>query len=229
MPDLTEGPQPVFVVMVDDHNFELGVFPFTDQQRAVEFARQVFEENRPADGDMTAEELEEAGIGVEEVPGSLFSATYSEEGDSVWVLSRPLDQSPPSGGWPKCLYCTGEHEPRWLCSPAKQVLDTLIARGMEMNMPTLVFPEPIPMDQQEGLGQVDALVAQLVVMGATIEVAGMARPALMFTGLTAHGDRIPRYLYAGDVGDIRRAVKLVSDMAGLAIRNAAQANGGRRR
>lgn len=56
----------------------------------------------------------------------------------------------------ECRYCVQEHEPRWLCDPAKRVLDAMIdamiERGMSMNMPTLEFPEPIPMSDQASLG-----------------------------------------------------------------------------
>lgn len=123
-----------------------------------------------------------------------------------------------------CLYCTGRHEPRWLCDSAKRVLDGLLARGMAMDMPTLEFPDPIPMSQQPGLGQVDDLIAQLVVMGATVDTAGLYRPALVFTGRTVHGGNMPRLLYPGSNQDLRRTVALVRDMAETAIRNAAKAN-----
>lgn len=225
MPDLVDDGRSVFVVMVDDHNCDTTGHLFTDRAVALAFAREFYQTWRP--DDLTDAEIEEHEIGEHDVAGWLYSATYSTEGDTVWVVEKTLDQHAPAGALPRCLYCTAEHGPRWLCDPGKRVLDAMIARGMEMNMPTLEFPEAIPMDQQPGLGEVDALVAQLVVMAATIEVAGLHRPALVFTGLTAHGGQMPRYMYPGDDTDLRRASKLVSDMTDLAIRTAANANRGR--
>lgn len=225
MSGFVDDPRVVFVVMVDDHNFDTQAHLFSERAAALAFAREFYEAWRP--DDLTDAEIEEHGIGEEDVPGWLYSATYSTEGDTVWVVEKTLDALAPAGTLPRCLYCTRDHGQRWLCDQGKRVLDAMIARGMEMNMPTLEFPEPIPMDQQPGLGQVDALLAQLVVMGATVDIAGRHQPALMFTGVTAHGERMPRYLYPGGDDDLRRASQLVSDMTVLAIRTAAEANRGR--
>lgn len=125
-------------------------------------------------------------------------------------------------GEPKCHYCTDRHSTRFLCNPAKKVLDAMVARGMSFNMPTLEFPEPISMPRAD-LPDVDVLAAQIVVMGAVIDVAGVARPALVFTGQSTHGGPLPRVLYAGEDDDLTRLSTLVSDMAKLAINTAAHA------
>jgi hypothetical protein len=127
-------------------------------------------------------------------------------------------------GEPRCRYCTDRHSTRFLCNPAKKVLDAMVAKGMSFNMPTLEFPEPIAMPRPD-LPDVDVLAAQIVVMGAVVEVAGVARPALVFTGQGVHEGPLPRWMYAGEDDDLTRLSTLVSDMTALAIKTAARARG----
>lgn len=121
----------------------------------------------------------------------------------------------------KCGFCASLHEPRFLCDPAKRVLDALIERGMSFNMPTLEFPQPLS-GQELGLGAPgDKLVAQLVVMAGVVDAAGIPQPMLAITGRAHDGAVLPRWIYPATDEDILRTRDLVVDMADLAIRTAA--------
>jgi hypothetical protein len=90
-------------------------------------------------------------------------------------------------------------------------------------MPTIELPEPI--NHADAFGQDTVLIAGLVVKAATAEVAGTARPVLIFTGEDVDGRVLPNWLYAGEPAAIRRTVKLISDMGALAISTARKQGG----
>jgi len=125
-----------------------------------------------------------------------------------------------------CRYCDETHEPRYLCDPARRVLDAMVARGMSFNMPTLAFPEPIPAAELGlglGLGPDDRLVVQVSVMGAVVpDAGGVIRPAVIFTGRDAYGAQLPRWLYAADDDGMNRLAQLVREMTALAKYSAAK-------
>lgn len=118
----------------------------------------------------------------------------------------------------QCPWCEAEHGDLLLCPPAKRILDELYAQGTRYNMPTIEFSEPINGAGMFGSGTV--LVAQLVLKAATIPVAGVPRPTLIFTGRDASDKPLPSWIYPGGPADIRAAVKLVSDTADMAIQAA---------
>lgn len=67
---------------------------------------------------------------------------------------------------PPCSWCDQRHDVRYLCDPAKAILDALYQRGARGNMPTLEFPDPIPAAQfygDLGLGPDARVLSQLVV------------------------------------------------------------------
>lgn len=120
-----------------------------------------------------------------------------------------------------CRFCEQQHRPRFLCNPAKRVLDTLIERGMSFNMPTLEFPEPLPgIEQQLGMNPGDRLLVQLVVKAALIPFAGTVKPGVVFTGRTPGEEVLPQWLYAGTAEEMRKMVALVADVTEMAIRRA---------
>jgi len=120
---------------------------------------------------------------------------------------------------PKCRYCTYLHAADKLCDPARHVLDALLARGMSFDMPTLEFPDALPAEEL-GLGGY-TLIQQLVVeAGILPDSGGVTRPALIFTGLDIYGNRLVPLLYVGDDEMIGNIVRLVADMAEMAIRRA---------
>lgn len=124
----------------------------------------------------------------------------------------------------RCPYCRQRHMPRYLCDPAKRVLDELQARGASYTMPTLELPDPIPAAQLGlGLGPDDQLVSQLVVQAALIPHAGVRHPALVLTGRSPYG-QLPHWLYAAGDTELRATADLVRDMAELAIRRAGAAS-----
>lgn len=75
----------VYVAMIDDRHVDPEAYVFTTEALAVGFARN------------EAFELARANTDVDESPvspvsGWLYHATYSVEGDSVWVVARELDK-----------------------------------------------------------------------------------------------------------------------------------------
>ena len=117
-----------------------------------------------------------------------------------------------------CHWCDGQHGDLLLCAPAKRILDELYKQGTRHKMPTVEFSEPIHGAAMFGEGTV--LLAQFVVKAATVPVAGVPRPTLIFTGRDAQESPLPSWIYPGTPNDIREAVKLVADTADMAIRAA---------
>ena len=71
----------LYVAMVDDRHTDPYARLFTTPERAIDYARRLAEENaaRPQD-------VEES-----EVEGWLYHATWSTEGDAVWVVPREVE------------------------------------------------------------------------------------------------------------------------------------------
>lgn len=125
-----------------------------------------------------------------------------------------------------CRYCAQRHRPRFLCDPAKRILDALIARGMEFDMPTVDFPEPIPAHELGlGLQPGDHVLRQIVVLAGTMQVAGTPVPVVAFTGQGIGGQPLPRWLYPADEHDMRRFAELVASRIDLAVATAAGQRG----
>lgn len=124
-----------------------------------------------------------------------------------------------------CRFCEDTHRPRYLCNPAKRILEALLERGMSFNLPTIEFPEPLSgVEQQLGLNPGDKLLVQFVVKAALIPFAGIVKPGLIFTGRTPAGEVVPQWLYAGGDEDLRGLAKLVADITEMAIGRAAEIN-----
>ena len=119
---------------------------------------------------------------------------------------------------PECRYCEQRHEPAILCDPAKRVLDALLERGQRFDMPTVEFPEAI--NHADMFGEDTVLVAGVVVKAAVTEVAGTPQPILIFTGTDIDGRPLPNWLYCASPPDMKRVMKLVTDMGTMAIRRA---------
>jgi len=124
---------------------------------------------------------------------------------------------------PECRYCEQQHEPTLLCDPAKRVLDALYAQGQRFDMPAVEFPEPV--SHADAFGDGTVLVAQVIVKAAITDVAGVARPVLIFTGRDSDGKPLPNWLYCGAASEVRKIVKLVADMGEMAIRRAREQGG----
>lgn len=118
----------------------------------------------------------------------------------------------------ECRYCDQRHHPTYLCEPAKRVLDALHAQGQRFDMPTVELTAPI--NHADAFGEGTVLVAQLVVKAGLVPVASVTRPVLIFTGRDSDGKILPQWLYCAAPADIRKVVKLVADMAEMAIRRA---------
>lgn len=121
-----------------------------------------------------------------------------------------------------CVHCDASHAARFLCDPAKAVLDGLAARAAERNITTRDFLDTPIIDNPlgPGFGPDDRLLTQLVVQAAAIPIgdSDVTQPAVVFTGLDHTGAKLPQWLYCGTVTDMERTKKLVADMCDLAIR-----------
>jgi len=125
-----------------------------------------------------------------------------------------------------CRFCSQSHRPRYLCDPARRVLNALIERGMSFNMPTVDFPEPIPaQDMGIGLAPGDRLMRQVVVMAATVEVAGTPHPMVIFTGRDTDGQPLPRWMYPADQQDMATLKELLVSRIDLAVATADKQRG----
>jgi len=118
----------------------------------------------------------------------------------------------------QCRYCEQEHAREFLCDPARRVLDALAERGQRFDMPTVEFPEAI--NHADAFGEDTVLVAGVVVKAAVTEVAGVPQPVLIFTGNDIDGRPLPNWLYCASPPDMKRVMKLVTDMGTMAIRRA---------
>lgn len=75
----------VFVVMVNDRHSDPEPFVFTTEEDAVDFARARAREYA----------YDQSDIDESPADGWLYRATYSVEGDSVWVISKGIDENLP--------------------------------------------------------------------------------------------------------------------------------------
>lgn len=120
-----------------------------------------------------------------------------------------------------CPFCEHEHGERFLCDPAKAYLDAVKASGADLTMPDVQFDRPIPA-LELGLGldaaTGDRMIVQVVVQASMIEVGGTWHPSLVFTGLDAQRQRLPRWLYAGSQPEVDAVAKLVRRQADAAIK-----------
>lgn len=124
-----------------------------------------------------------------------------------------------------CRYCENDHGDLLLCPPAKRVLDALYAQGQRFDLPTIEFPDPIT--GPGALGDNTVLVQNVVVKAAVMDVSGVARPVLIFTGHDIGGNVLPHWVHPASDDDLLRVSKLVADMTEMAIRRAKQQREGR--
>lgn len=119
-----------------------------------------------------------------------------------------------------CRYCTEDHPERFLCDPVKQFLDAMYARSRSFDIPDVEFADPVQQIMGAGFG--DVVLGQFVVQSATIPVAGVIRPAIIFTGrsVTNLTDSLPRWIYVGDDQELDRAATLVRNQVALACSTA---------
>lgn len=127
-----------------------------------------------------------------------------------------------------CRFCSVRHRPRFLCNPAKGILDAMIERGDSLTMPAVDFPEaPIPVeDMGIGLESGDQLLRQVVVMAGTAEVAGTPQAVVVFTGQGVDGQPLPRWLYIAGDRDMQGLRELVNSRIDLAVTTARQQRSG---
>lgn len=82
----------LYVAMVNDRHEDPAAHVFTTAGQAIDFARQHYTDNVP--DDLDEQERADAAIGEHEPPEEwLYHATYSTEGDSVWVVETDLKGS----------------------------------------------------------------------------------------------------------------------------------------
>lgn len=118
----------------------------------------------------------------------------------------------------RCPFCRERHMPRFLCDPANAVLLALKERAASFDLPPMELPEPVPAAAL-GLDPGDRLLRQLVVNAATVDVAGVRQPVLVFTGRDGQGP-LPRWYFAAEDEKLLATAGLVDQMARLAISRA---------
>jgi hypothetical protein len=126
-----------------------------------------------------------------------------------------------TGGMRECPYCSETHGTMLLCDPARAMLDALVARGRQFDMPTIEFDDVVP-DPGSAGGRV--LCAQWVVKAGLLPVPGMTVPLLLITGLDAAHRPLPEWAMPGTPAELRRFSELVSNMTEVAIRRAKAAS-----
>lgn len=118
-----------------------------------------------------------------------------------------------------CPYCSETHGTMLLCDPARRMLDALVARGQQFNMPTIEFDDPVP--AAAGMfGGSTVACTQLVVKAGLVPAFGATFPALMLTGRDVALATLPEWVWAATPEDLRAFSKLVGDMTEMAIRRA---------
>ncbi len=118
-----------------------------------------------------------------------------------------------------CRHCRRRHTDRFLCDPARALLDDLLARGKAFDLPTVEFAGPPVSDP--GVGRPgDVLIAQFVVKASVIEVEGVRHPAVLLTGRDVAGNVLPHWIHANTDDQLRRSAVLLHDMTELAISKA---------
>lgn len=118
-----------------------------------------------------------------------------------------------------CVHCRSRHTARFLCDPARLLLDSMTERGRSYDMPTVAFDGPPLHDPSIGASG-DLLIAQFVVQAALIEpTPGVRHPAVIFGGRSAEGV-LPRWVHANSDKQLRASARLVHDMTELAISQA---------
>lgn len=129
----------------------------------------------------------------------------------------------------RCEICQDSHPARYLCDAKNAHFEAMRAAADANNVPTLQFDTPIEgMIGDEGTDTV--LMRQFLPMGAIVPgPTGVNYPVLIITGRDKRDQPLPRWLYVADGSDLRRTVKLVDEMANLAIREATIANRKRKR
>jgi hypothetical protein len=72
----------VYVAMICDRHADPEPFVFSAAEAAIAYAREQARTSARGPGDVLESEIE----------GWLYHASYSNEGDSVWVIEREIDQ-----------------------------------------------------------------------------------------------------------------------------------------
>jgi len=72
----------IYIAVINDRHTDTEPYPFSTAEAAIGYARKCAHEYA-----RDAEDVEE-----EPLEGWLYYATYSGEGDSVWVVEKELDQ-----------------------------------------------------------------------------------------------------------------------------------------
>lgn len=75
----------VYVAIVNDRHVDPDPWVFSTAARAVDFARTWFQDHVHPDV------VDDEDVGEQEMDGWLYYASYSVEGDAVWVVEKVVD------------------------------------------------------------------------------------------------------------------------------------------
>jgi hypothetical protein len=130
-----------------------------------------------------------------------------------------------------CRACGNRHGSRYLCDPLQEVVRAMMDEAEKHDMPVQEFAknpppaaEPHEVHALGGLthklGPDAMLVRQVLVKAGVLEIAGMNRPVLIFTGLDADNRPLPNWTFPGSPYELRAIRNLVDEMTEMAIRRA---------
>ena len=76
----------IYIVVIDDRHCDTDVKPFSDKEKAIEYAKEQVQSNARQPEDIDEPELNASMV----KEGWVYYATYSCESDSVTVIEREL-------------------------------------------------------------------------------------------------------------------------------------------
>lgn len=115
----------------------------------------------------------------------------------------------------ECSWCAKQHAIDLLCEPARELLAAIRARGDALNMPTVEFDTPVDVAGIESY-----LVAGWNGTAASVDVAGIARPALLLTPTLLSGPAPHGFLFPATDEGLRDFRDLIDRLVDMAIRAA---------
>lgn len=122
-----------------------------------------------------------------------------------------------------CRSCEQHHGARWLCDSSKALIDAIIEKANSYELEPIKFDDPIMADADQ---VADVLMRSVTINAGAADVAGIARPLVILSGLDQYGKPLPRWLYIASIQDLQRTRDLFSRMVSIAIEEARRRRAG---
>ncbi len=127
----------------------------------------------------------------------------------VWLAATGDDQPATDQS---CVWCEVHHRADYLCAQAAATLAAIVADKQARDVATVMNDEPVDTDVDP------VLLGQLVIKGGLVDIGGVRRACLVFTGLDAAGQPLKPWLYASTDRDVETIGDLTQTMASGAVR-----------